>query len=243
MPFSLVVREEVLVRSHRRCCVCHEFAGRSVSVHHIIQEADGGPNTIENAVALCLRCHAEAGHFNSRHPLGIKYAPTELRSHRDQWWVFCLSSPLLPSGKRPVLWCKSIGVNDLAPGVRSSITFEFENVGEAHAYDVRVETGIYVSEQKLTSDPPPMIFSAAPSITFLPRGKEMTKTIPFGRETTQIEHDQIEGDNLHVYAYCVVSYNDESRTGSDFDHILKRCALYNPATTFFQNTPFFSLAI
>ena len=93
MPFAHSVRDEVLMRSHRRGCVCHEFAGRSVNVHHIIQEADGGPNTIENAVCLCLRCHAEAGHFNPRHPLGTKYSPDGLRAHRDQWWQYCLNHP------------------------------------------------------------------------------------------------------------------------------------------------------
>jgi len=67
-------------------------------VHHIIQEADGGANTLENAICLCLRCHAEAGHFNSRHPLGSKYSPTELKAHRDQWWEHCLIDPREPQG-------------------------------------------------------------------------------------------------------------------------------------------------
>lgn len=86
MPFSRSVREESLVKSHRYCCVCHKFAGRDVNVHHIIQESDGGPNTLENSIALCFRCHSEAGHYNPKHPLGTKYSPEELRRHRDQWW-------------------------------------------------------------------------------------------------------------------------------------------------------------
>ena len=86
------------MRSHRRCCVCHEFGGRSVNVHHIEQEADGGLNSLENAICLCLRCHAEAGHFNPRHPLGTKYSPTELVAHRDQWWEHCASHPDEPLG-------------------------------------------------------------------------------------------------------------------------------------------------
>lgn len=98
MPFPRAVRDEALVRSHRRCCVCHEFGGRSVNVHHIVQEADGGPNAIENAICLCLRCHAEAGHFNPRHPMGTKYSPDELRLHRDQWWAHCQSHPDEPLG-------------------------------------------------------------------------------------------------------------------------------------------------
>jgi hypothetical protein len=98
MPFPHTVREKALVNSHRRCCVCHEFGGRSVNVHHIVQEADGGPNTIENAICLCLRCHAEAGHYNPHHPMGTKYSPGELRMHRDQWWSHCQSHPDEPLG-------------------------------------------------------------------------------------------------------------------------------------------------
>lgn len=89
MPFSKPVREEALVRSQRHCCVCHEFVGRSINVHHIQQECDGGPNTLENAIVLCLRCHAEAGHFNVKHPMGTSYSPKELIRHRDNWWDSC----------------------------------------------------------------------------------------------------------------------------------------------------------
>ncbi|OHY71218.1 HNH endonuclease [Marinobacter sp. AC-23] len=91
MAFPRAVRENALVKARRHCCVCHEFAGRSVNVHHIIQEADGGENTLENAIVLCLRCHAEAGHYNPKHPLGTKYAPSELIRHRDAWFSACES--------------------------------------------------------------------------------------------------------------------------------------------------------
>lgn len=89
MPFPNSVREEALLKAQRHCCVCHEFAGRSINVHHIKQEADGGANTLDNAIVLCLRCHAEAGHFNPKHPLGTKYAPSELIKHRDIWFKAC----------------------------------------------------------------------------------------------------------------------------------------------------------
>lgn len=98
MPFPTEIRQEALVRSHRRCCVCHEFGGRSVNVHHVIQEADGGSNALSNAICLCLRCHAEAGHFNPRHSLGTKYSPVELIAHRDQWWAHCTAHPDEPLG-------------------------------------------------------------------------------------------------------------------------------------------------
>lgn len=89
MPFSNKIREEVLVRSQRRCCICHYFTGTKIEVHHIIPEAQGGRNTIDNAIALCFNCHAEAGHYNPKHPLGSKYSSNELIKHRDNWWLLC----------------------------------------------------------------------------------------------------------------------------------------------------------
>ena len=88
MPFSRDVREDALVRSGRYCCACGTFAGRDIEVHHIVSEADGGPDTIDNAIPLCSRCHGEAGHYNPRHPRGTKYSPDELRRHRDEWWTY-----------------------------------------------------------------------------------------------------------------------------------------------------------
>lgn len=89
MPFSKTVREDALVKSQRHCCVCHDFAGRAINVHHIEQDADGGSNDIENAIVLCLRCHSEAGHFNPRHSIGTSYSPKELIRHRDNWIEAC----------------------------------------------------------------------------------------------------------------------------------------------------------
>lgn len=98
MTFPITTRETALVRSHRRCCICHEFAGRNASVHHIVPEANGGTNDPSNAIVLCFRCHAEAGHYNPAHPLGTKYSPQELMRHRDQWWEHCQNTPAEPIG-------------------------------------------------------------------------------------------------------------------------------------------------
>ena len=91
MPFPKKIREEALVKSKRRCCICHDFAGRAINVHHIKQECDDGENNIENAIVLCLRCHSEAGHFNPKHPIGTKYSPKEIKRHRDNWLSDCES--------------------------------------------------------------------------------------------------------------------------------------------------------
>jgi 5-methylcytosine-specific restriction endonuclease McrA len=68
MPFSPSTKVEALVKSRRCCCVCRDFAGLYTNVHHIIPEAQGGPDTLDNAIVLCLRCHGEvlaAGFFDS----------------------------------------------------------------------------------------------------------------------------------------------------------------------------------
>lgn len=85
MGFSKGVKDRILVAAARHCCVCHRYNGVGVEAHHIIQEADGGPNTYENAIALCFDCHAAAGHYNPRHPRGTKFSPQELRLARKNW--------------------------------------------------------------------------------------------------------------------------------------------------------------
>ena len=85
MSFSSKDREQALLLSARRCCVCRRFKGTGVQVHHIIPESDGGQNILDNAIVLCLDCHAAAGHYNPRHPIGTKFSPDELRKHRDKW--------------------------------------------------------------------------------------------------------------------------------------------------------------
>ena len=157
MPFASDVREKVLL-SRRRCCVCHEFAGRSVNVHHILQEANGGLNTIENAICLCLRCHAEAGHFNPRHPLGTKYSPKEFHAHRDQWWRHCEENPEPPAANQPELWCNGIALVDLAVNETPRVVFQLENIGAGNAYELRILCGIQVAHEPLSSDPPEMAF-------------------------------------------------------------------------------------
>ena len=117
MSFPRSVKEEALVRSRRRCCVCHEFAGRNSNVHHIVPKAEGGPDTLENAIVLCLRCHGEAGHYNPKHPIGNKYSPTELRRHRDLWWEWCETYPdapilTVPPGAPPERWYSPFPLSD-----------------------------------------------------------------------------------------------------------------------------------
>jgi hypothetical protein len=64
-----------------------------IEVDHIVQKADGGPDTIDNAIPVCFECHAEIHSYSDKHPRGRKFTPEELRSHRDQWLAICASTP------------------------------------------------------------------------------------------------------------------------------------------------------
>lgn len=58
-----------------------------MELHHISMKAGGGRDDKDNCIPLCFDCHAEAGHYNSKHPKGIRYSPSELKKHRDEWYA------------------------------------------------------------------------------------------------------------------------------------------------------------
>ena len=79
MAFSESVKHEVKVNSDFSCCICHE---KDVHIHHIIPQAEGGPDTIENAAPLCPNCHDRFG----GNPLKRKF----IGETRDYWYEVCL---------------------------------------------------------------------------------------------------------------------------------------------------------
>jgi len=90
MPVGQNVADDLLSGCHRRCCICHRFCGVRMEIHHIEQ---GGSDETDNLIPLCFDCHAEAGHYNVKHPKGRKYQAGELREHRDQWFGICRTNP------------------------------------------------------------------------------------------------------------------------------------------------------
>lgn len=84
MGFPLSVREKVLLKCHRICCLCHSYAGIKMELHHIRPRAQGGEDTEENCIPLCLLCHGEVGLYNPNHPKGLKYTENELKARRDE---------------------------------------------------------------------------------------------------------------------------------------------------------------
>ena len=70
MSFPYKVSEDALVKCGRCCCICHRFCGIKIELHHIKQKADGGDDSFENCIPLCLNCHADVKAYNPHHPKG-----------------------------------------------------------------------------------------------------------------------------------------------------------------------------
>ena len=74
MAFSELTKLEVKKRAAFRCCRCQSIG---IEIHHIVPQADKGPDTLENAAPLCPSCHDYFG----ANPVKRKEI-TEMRN----WW-------------------------------------------------------------------------------------------------------------------------------------------------------------
>lgn len=80
MSFPSSVALEVRRRSHFQCCLCK---GIGVEIHHIVPQADGGSDSVDNAAPLCPSCHETYG----ANPTKRKF----IREARDFWYEVCAS--------------------------------------------------------------------------------------------------------------------------------------------------------
>ena len=94
MPFRESVKREAKERAYYQCVLCRVYG--FLDVHHIEPEAEGGPNTIENAAPLCPNCHAWFGHAPAKR--------SQVRTIRDWWWDRCAKMDAVqmtpPDGQR-----------------------------------------------------------------------------------------------------------------------------------------------
>jgi len=78
VPFNEDLKIRVRRRAAFECCRCHEIGPE---VHHIVPQAQGGPDTEDNAAPLCPNCHTWFG----ANPEKRK----EIRQMRDWWYEVC----------------------------------------------------------------------------------------------------------------------------------------------------------
>ena len=78
MAFSEFLKLSVKKKSHFYCCLCHSLG---VEVHHIVPQADDGPDTEDNAAPLCPSCHETYGANATKRKF--------IREARDFWYELC----------------------------------------------------------------------------------------------------------------------------------------------------------
>jgi hypothetical protein len=71
-----------------------------MEIHHIVPSSEGGQDTEDNGIPLCFDCHADVGAYNTKHPKGRKFTPSELRKHKEQWFAICAKAPWQMQGRR-----------------------------------------------------------------------------------------------------------------------------------------------
>ena len=213
MPFSKKVKEEALVKSLRRCCVCRVFAGRYAAVHHIMPEAKRGSNRLANAIVLCQRCHGEAGHYNPQHPIGNKYSPDELLRHRDEWWDLCSRSAGWSVPDDPI----GINPSSIALGGLDRVTFGHFTVSN------RTTDPFWQVWIKLTLDSPVMDLEdlEVGIIERSPRVSRLKRVGDFSVEAVHIVTDDANGRRVRFLMIHqlrpseYISYYVRVRTGSN----------------------------
>ena len=80
--FSEEDKVRCLLWSARHCCLCGKPCGLNIEIAHIPGEEDS--NDIRSAIPLCFDCHGTIGHYDPKHPKGLKVRAEELRKRRDQ---------------------------------------------------------------------------------------------------------------------------------------------------------------
>jgi hypothetical protein len=84
MGFDEDLRTKALLWCDRHCCLCKKPCDVFIEVHHLVPQAMGGGDDVDNAIPLCFDCHAKVRAYDERHPLGTKYKVAELRARREQ---------------------------------------------------------------------------------------------------------------------------------------------------------------
>lgn len=92
-----------------------------MQLHHIVAEADGGADTSENCIPLCLECHEEVGSYNPAHPIGRKFTEQELKQHRDVWFDFVKSHPERLTYSSDSLFRPNPGVASPTPEILATV--------------------------------------------------------------------------------------------------------------------------
>lgn len=82
MAFPPALKMKIKKLADFKCCVCYAVGG--VDIHHIIPQAENGPDTADNAAPLCPSCHDRFGHNPNKR--------SYIKEVRNHWYEKCKSN-------------------------------------------------------------------------------------------------------------------------------------------------------
>jgi len=94
IPNNIV--DELMVKCGRRCCICRRFDPLHLHVHHIVEQAEGGTDEIDNLIPVCLTCHSDV-HTHTK--LTRRFTANELKGHKAVLIEMVANGTLLPIDK------------------------------------------------------------------------------------------------------------------------------------------------
>jgi len=75
MAIVKAVRDQLLVEARHRCTICAE---KCFEIHHVIEQAEGGTDDMENLIVLCPNCHQHRYHRSG------EFTRDQLRLYRQR---------------------------------------------------------------------------------------------------------------------------------------------------------------
>ena len=143
MGFSPKIRTKVLLWSDRHCCLCKKPCDTNIEVHHIVPEADGGSNGIENAIPLCFDCHGRVHNYKGSQSLGNKYKPEELKVRRNQVYEE-FTRHLVP----PIYYAITQTISEKKKRKLPDVGFVISNLGDSLPVKAKVKVSFVVPNKK-----------------------------------------------------------------------------------------------
>lgn len=138
MGFSEPLKKEVRQKAGYRCCWCQQVG--DIEVHHIVPEKEDGSDDMDNAAALCGRCHNTLGDNPSLRK--------QIRERRD--WLYERVAKMYPDHPDPNLEKLSKLVGSIHE--KQERQDEFSEQIQAEMGEVKVILGQYVKTMEQAID-------------------------------------------------------------------------------------------
>ncbi|MCI5192773.1 MAG: hypothetical protein D3915_06545 [Candidatus Electrothrix sp. AU1_5] len=136
-------------------------------------------------------------------------------------------------GTMPTLQITSLRLKKMKLGMKPSICYTIENIGDGEAKSIHIETRINMVSKKNNGEVSSILIPSQNSKFFLPKHKTLEKSQELTKIITASEMKKIEQGELFLSAYSLVRYKNEQ---CKVQRELRTCSVYNPKTQYFEKT-------